>query len=378
MEIFCVTYNVLAQRFADVNYPEIDSLVLAQPDRNEKIKKKILSCDPDIICLQEVELVSSPDDFTNEFSSRGYSNFSHVISKKRSNPIGNLIFWKKDKFRCQETTENSTTIFVKLCFSDTELETRKFQSPSAQKKFHENNSCNLGNDEISEAIDVKVLKVDWKPSKNGVLVPIVHFEKVMLLNANIEYVTGYNAKFIVDNIIGPGAEIRIARCSDIIPHIVNVIKPAEEASLPDDLEYKWNDDKINIIPKTNKYFWICNTHLKAGLRSCGQVRLSQLESTIKICNKHTDPIIICGDFNDDLKPDGLLMDILLKNKFTVKPFDNSCCVYNKETKSHTFYPFDVVTTRDCDCEILDKHSQMVIPSKDEPSDHYMCRFVIKL
>ena len=269
MEILCVTYNVLAQRFADKNYPEIDPLVLSQPNRNEKIKKKILNADPDIICLQEVELATATDDFTNEFCSRGYSNFSHVISKKRSNPIGNLIFWKRDKFKCKETTENSTTIFVKLNSGD-------------------------------------------------------------------------------------------------------------------------------------KSFWICNTHLKAGLRSCEQNRFSQLESTIKICNKNTPqisnkkeasdenktepesiilyPIIICGDFNDDLKikPDGLLGNILGKNKFAVHSFDNSCCVYHRENKAHTFYPFDVVAARDCSCEILDKHPQLVIPSREEPSDHYMCRFLVKL
>jgi len=97
--------------------------------------------------------------------------------------------------------------------------------------------------------DVKVIEVLWKPSKDGFLVPRIHFEKIRLSQADLEYTTGFNAKFIVDNKIGPGAIIRVVRSGDVIPYITSVIKPAKKPSLPDDVDYKWDKSGVNIIIK---------------------------------------------------------------------------------------------------------------------------------
>ena len=101
----------------------------------------------------------------------------------------------------------------------------------------------------TETADVKVIDVIWKPSKDGILVPTVFFEKVRLSQADLQMATGFNAKFIVDNEIGPGSIIRIVRSGDVIPYIMAVVKPAKHPSLPDpeDLEYEWDDNGVNII-----------------------------------------------------------------------------------------------------------------------------------
>nr|AEX62648.1 DNA ligase [Moumouvirus Monve] len=100
---------------------------------------------------------------------------------------------------------------------------------------------------VTETADVKVIEVIWTPSKDGILVPRIHFQKVRLSQADLEYTTGFNAKFIKDNKIGPGAIISIVRSGDVIPYITGVVKPAKEPSLPKNVDYVWDKNKVNII-----------------------------------------------------------------------------------------------------------------------------------
>lgn len=100
-------------------------------------------------------------------------------------------------------------------------------------------------DQVAEA---KVLDVIWTPSKDGYLKPRVQIEPVTLGGVKIEYATGFNAKFIIDNKIGLGALIQIVRSGDVIPHILATIQPAENPILPD-VEYEWNPTKVDFILK---------------------------------------------------------------------------------------------------------------------------------
>jgi DNA ligase (NAD+) len=97
--------------------------------------------------------------------------------------------------------------------------------------------------------NVTVIEILWKPSKDGYLVPRIHFEKTRLSQADLQYTTGFNAKFIVDNKIGPGAVITIVRSGDVIPYIMGVVKPAKIGSLPNNVDYVWDKNKVNIILK---------------------------------------------------------------------------------------------------------------------------------
>ena len=77
---------------------------------------------------------------------------------------------------------------------------------------------------ISEQIaEAKVVNVLWTPSKDGYLKPRVQIEPITLGGVKIEYATGFNAKFIVDNNIGLGSLITIIRSGDVIPHILSVV-----------------------------------------------------------------------------------------------------------------------------------------------------------
>jgi NAD-dependent DNA ligase len=98
-------------------------------------------------------------------------------------------------------------------------------------------------DQVAEA---KVIDVIWTPSKDGYLKPRIQIEPVNLGGVKIEYATGFNARFIEDNKIGIGAIITIIRSGEVIPHILNVITPAEIVKVPS-VPYKWNESKVDFI-----------------------------------------------------------------------------------------------------------------------------------
>jgi len=102
-------------------------------------------------------------------------------------------------------------------------------------------------DQIAE---VNVIDIEWTASKHGYLKPIVKIQPVTLVGATISRATAFNAKFVVDNKLGPGAIIKLVRSGDVIPHIMKVIKPASNGKpkMPD-TPYKWTDTNVDIIVK---------------------------------------------------------------------------------------------------------------------------------
>jgi NAD-dependent DNA ligase len=94
----------------------------------------------------------------------------------------------------------------------------------------------------------QVIKIEWEKSKDHFIKPTLLLEPVSVGGVQISRVTGNNAKFIVDNKLGPGAQVLIIRSGDVIPKIEQVIKIAKsgEPQLPDD-GYEWNETKVDII-----------------------------------------------------------------------------------------------------------------------------------
>lgn len=99
-------------------------------------------------------------------------------------------------------------------------------------------------DESNQAI-TECLGVEWNVSKHGYWKPRVILDPVDLVGVTIQHATGFNAKFIVDHGIGPGARIRITRSGDVIPFITGVVERAEP-QLPD-VDYEWNDTGVDIV-----------------------------------------------------------------------------------------------------------------------------------
>ena len=98
-------------------------------------------------------------------------------------------------------------------------------------------------EQVAEAI---VTDVIWSPSKDGYLKPRVQLDPVILGGAKIEYATGFNAKFIVDNKIGVGSVIQLVRSGDVIPHIMSVTHSSDLPLMPNE-DYIWNATHVDIM-----------------------------------------------------------------------------------------------------------------------------------
>ena len=93
--------------------------------------------------------------------------------------------------------------------------------------------------------ETTVIEVEWNASKHKFAKPRVRIQPVELEGVTIQHATGFNAKFIRDNGIGPGAVIGIIRSGGVIPFIQTVIKRAT-AQMPDQ-PFVWNDTEVDII-----------------------------------------------------------------------------------------------------------------------------------
>jgi DNA ligase (NAD+) len=91
----------------------------------------------------------------------------------------------------------------------------------------------------------KVINIEWNTTKDNILMPTIIINPVDVGGVTIQRITGNNAKFMVDNKIGIGADVEIIRSNDVIPKIEKVIKGVD-VKLPDG---EWNESGVHLISK---------------------------------------------------------------------------------------------------------------------------------
>lgn len=95
--------------------------------------------------------------------------------------------------------------------------TRDTLNPEYARKFKIADTNNYAETEIIE--------IEWRISKNGYLKPRLKLKPVDLVGVTIQHATAFNAKFVYDNKLGPGAVVGIVRAGDVIPFVQRVVKP---------------------------------------------------------------------------------------------------------------------------------------------------------
>lgn len=100
----------------------------------------------------------------------------------------------------------------------------------------------LGGDNYAET---EVVEVEWNASKHSYGKPRVIVKAAQLPGITWTYATGYNAKWIVDNGIGPGAIVGGSRMGDVVPNITRIIKSVKP-QMPEG-DYEWNETGVDII-----------------------------------------------------------------------------------------------------------------------------------
>jgi len=93
--------------------------------------------------------------------------------------------------------------------------------------------------EMKEAIIEKVL---WNISKDNYWKPKIKLtEKVHCDGSQVEYVTGFNAKYILQNNIKPGTVVKIGLSGNVIPHIFEIVNNGSDDNSDNDENWNWAD-----------------------------------------------------------------------------------------------------------------------------------------
>ena len=133
-------------------------------------------------------------------------NFSHVDSKE-------MVISAATEMIQEETQYDKDGIVIAV--NNSEVENIKLPEKKIAFKFNKMSA------------EAEVETVEWETSRTGRIIPVVKFKPIELGGATIQRATGFHAKFIYDNQIGPGAIVKIVRSGDVIPYIDDVIKKSD-------------------------------------------------------------------------------------------------------------------------------------------------------
>ena len=85
----------------------------------------------------------------------------------------------------------------------------------------------------------KVVDVVWSASHQGYWIPRIQIQPVNIGGSRIEFLTGHNARVIVQQKIGKGAVIVVRKSGDVIPTLERVVSMGDLPTLP---EGEWDGD----------------------------------------------------------------------------------------------------------------------------------------
>lgn len=81
--------------------------------------------------------------------------------------------------------------------------------------------------------ETEVVDILWSASYQGYWIPRLQIKPVMVGGSRIEYLTGHNARFVLDNKVGKGAKIVIRKSGDVIPTLDKVLQASATIQLPE-------------------------------------------------------------------------------------------------------------------------------------------------
>lgn len=196
-----------------------------------------------VIATSIVEPLMSKSDQFRVLEEAGYEVTPYITKKGHELTDDFLIAYLNER-RAKSPTAIDGIVIDLDNLAIVETLTRKSSSinPISSKKFK------VGSEDNVAIATVKA--VHWNPSKAGYLKPRVEIDPVDLVGVTITYATGFNAKFIRDNMIAPGAKIQITRSGDVIPFIQKVVEPAAQWAEPSESDFgplEWTDGQVDLM-----------------------------------------------------------------------------------------------------------------------------------
>ena len=142
------------------------------------------------------------------FSTRNVPN--SIIFDRRTMPISVLITF------LEMVSDNGLYEVDGLVITPMDYERENVEFPEGKVAFKMN----------EKPVEATVNMVEWKVSRTGRVVPVVHINPIELQGVTVTKATGFNAKFISDEKIGSGSIVKIVRSGDVIPYITECVRGA--------------------------------------------------------------------------------------------------------------------------------------------------------
>lgn len=123
---------------------------------------------------------------------------------------------------------------------------------------------------IPEEVVTAVDGIDWNLGKTGELTPVVKLKPVQLAGTTVKRASGYNAGYIIENKIGEGTFVSVAKAGDIIPEIQNVVTPGHTFELP------------TTCPSCKQPLTFDGIHLMCTNKDCEAIIAKKLAATVGV------------------------------------------------------------------------------------------------
>jgi DNA ligase (NAD+) len=115
-------------------------------------------------------------------------------------------------------------------------------------------------DDATQVAETEVVDVEWNIARTGYLKPTVLLREVDIGGVRVQRATGYNYKFIIDNRIGKGAQVKVRRCGDVIPNITAILRSAKHPAHPPLSSFTLTETGVDAVANDPSAFGATNTY----------------------------------------------------------------------------------------------------------------------
>ncbi len=119
-----------------------------------------------------------------------------------------------------------------------------------------------------QCADTVLKAIHWNVSNQKFLIPRLEIEPVRVGGAVIQFLTGHNARFLIDKKLAVGTKIRIRRSGDVIPCLDAVLEESKQTVLSG-------------FPQEGTYEWVGPSDTAAHIQLKGNVSQELLESRLE-------------------------------------------------------------------------------------------------
>jgi len=90
--------------------------------------------------------------------------------------------------------------------------------------------------------------IEYNVSKNGILKPRIKYQTIIIDGDIFNFTTGFNARYIKDNKLGPGSRIIIIKSGDVIPYIYKILSTSSNNKWSEPItKWHWNDNNVEAV-----------------------------------------------------------------------------------------------------------------------------------